>query len=105
MSAVAGFLPHSPAKEGPFSGTGWGGWGEAIADELARGLNSRVGRVADAASSLMRVAEPSIATLSSRGAAGGNTTINQNNVFQGADTQVVLREAGREVLRAFNEGG
>lgn len=53
----------------------------------------------------MRVAEPSIATLSSRGAAGGNTTINQNNVFQGADTQVVLREAGREVLRAFNEGG
>ena len=40
LGKLAGLLPHSPAKEGPFSGRGWGGWGEAIVSELARGIDA-----------------------------------------------------------------
>ena len=40
LSRLAGLLPHSPAKDGPFSGRGWGGWGEAIVSELARGIDA-----------------------------------------------------------------
>ena len=54
MSAIRNFLPHSPAKEGPFSGAGWGGWGEAIVGELARGLEATQGAPARAMRSTMQ---------------------------------------------------
>ena len=54
MSAIRNFLPHSPAKEGPFSGAGWGGWGEAITGELARGLEATQGVPARAMRSTMQ---------------------------------------------------
>ena len=54
MSAIRNFLPHSPAKEGPFSGAGWGGWGEAITGELARGLEATQGVPARAMQSTMQ---------------------------------------------------
>src|SRR5699024_5345498 len=38
--AARATLPNSPADEGPFSGTGWGGWGESIGEELTMGLRS-----------------------------------------------------------------
>ena len=46
-------LPQSPAAEGPFSGSGWGGWGESIGEELARGLRAAAPLVAREARSLM----------------------------------------------------
>ena len=46
-------LPNSPADEGPFSGSGWGGWGESIGDELARGLKKAAPVVAAEANRLM----------------------------------------------------
>lgn len=46
-------MPNSPADEGPFSGNGWGGWGESIADELARGLKMGAPAVAKEAEKLM----------------------------------------------------
>lgn len=54
MSTIRGFLPHSPAKEGPFSGAGWGGWGEAITGELVRGLEATQGAPARAMRSTMQ---------------------------------------------------
>ena len=54
MGAIRNFLPHSPAKEGPFSGAGWGGWGEAITGELARGLEATQGAPARAMRSTMQ---------------------------------------------------
>jgi tape measure domain-containing protein len=45
MSAVTDFLPHSPAKRGPFSGSGWtqvGKSGQALAAQFAGGFNSGV---------------------------------------------------------------
>lgn len=56
-AAARNFLPHSPAKEGPFSGSGWGGWGESIAQELADGLRRGTSEVSDAAESMMSAAE------------------------------------------------
>ena len=46
-------MPNSPADEGPFSGSGWGGWGESIAEELAKGLRKSAPEVAREAEKLM----------------------------------------------------
>lgn len=46
-------MPNSPADEGPFSGAGWGGWGESIGEELARGLRSQIPAVTAEAEALM----------------------------------------------------
>ena len=46
-------MPNSPADEGPFSGSGWGGWGESIAEEMARGLRKAAPEVAREAERLM----------------------------------------------------
>lgn len=56
-SALAGaarrMLPNSPAKDGPFSGSGWGGWGESIAEELARGIRNGASEVTREAAYMM----------------------------------------------------
>ncbi|WP_378144818.1 hypothetical protein ACFJGV_15175 [Cnuibacter sp. UC19_7] len=53
MNAIANFLPHSPAKEGAFSGKGWSFFsGQSISDDTARGIQSRLAGVRVAASSL-----------------------------------------------------
>lgn len=52
-AAARARMPRSPAKEGPFSGAGWGGWGESIGDELARGLKKSAPAVAKEADALM----------------------------------------------------
>ena len=55
-SAARTKLPNSPAKEGPFAGSGWGGWGESIAEELARGMRKGAPAVAIEASRMMAAA-------------------------------------------------
>ena len=52
-AAARSKMPNSPAEEGPFSGSGWGGWGESIAEELARGLRKSAPEVAREAQRLM----------------------------------------------------
>ena len=52
-AAARSRMPNSPADEGPFSGKGWGGWGESIAEELARGLRMGAPKVAREASRMM----------------------------------------------------
>jgi tape measure domain-containing protein len=45
MSVVQSFFPHSPAKQGPFSGAGWrqvGKSGEALATQFTSGFNGGV---------------------------------------------------------------
>lgn len=44
MDFVGGFFPHSPAKRGPFSGSGWtavGEGGESLIDQFAGGIEKR----------------------------------------------------------------
>lgn len=58
LNAAGRFFPHSPAKEGPFSGKGYTTWsGRALAGDFAKGILSKKGDVVDATSSLMRDAQ------------------------------------------------
>lgn len=52
-AAARAQLPNSPAKEGPFSGSGWGGWGESIAEELADGMVAGRGSVRSASENML----------------------------------------------------
>ena len=52
-AAARSRMPNSPAEEGPFAGSGWGGWGESIAEELAKGLRKSAPEVAREAERLM----------------------------------------------------
>lgn len=50
IDRISRILPHSPAKEGPFSGTGWTPYrGRAIVEGLAKGINSAGSTAVDAA--------------------------------------------------------
>ena len=53
VQGIANLLPHSPAKTGPFSGSGWGGWGEAIAAEFAAGFRRAEAAPAKAAEGVL----------------------------------------------------
>jgi phage-related protein len=54
LDSVAGLFPHSPAKEGPFSGRGWVLYsGRAIGEAMAAGVRDRQGLVTAAARDLM----------------------------------------------------
>ena len=53
LSGIAGLFPHSPAKEGPFSGLGWTLYrGRALAEGFADGIMDYRGLVHQAAESL-----------------------------------------------------
>lgn len=54
VDRVASFLPHSPAKRGPFSGKGWTPYsGRAIVHGLAEGIAELADEPADAMASVM----------------------------------------------------
>jgi hypothetical protein len=59
MNFVAGFFPHSPAKWGPLSGSGWAdiaAGGAAIANQFAAGIEQDFSRIRAASSGLMGAA-------------------------------------------------
>ena len=54
LSTIASYLPHSPAKRGPFSGRGWAPYsGRAIVHGLAEGIAELADEPADAMASVM----------------------------------------------------
>lgn len=54
LSTMASYLPHSPAKRGPFSGKGWTPYsGRAIVHGLAEGIAELADEPADAMASVM----------------------------------------------------
>lgn len=82
------FFPHSPAKRGPFSGSGYTSHsGKALADDFAKGIEGEQSRVAAAASRIMTAASltGSVATTTSTtparyGNNGSTTNITINQV-------------------------
>ncbi|MFI6443830.1 hypothetical protein [Kitasatospora sp. NPDC050543] len=81
LSAARNLLPFSPAREGPFSGSGWSLYsGQSISHALAEGILSGQGRVRSATTSLMGAAHgginspfgsPQLAMAGSGGGPGG----------------------------------
>ncbi len=63
MDAIANFFPHSPAKEGPFSGRGWTLYsGRAMGESLVDGMESRTAAVRAAARTMIGAAMPATAS-------------------------------------------
>ncbi len=63
LSNLRSFFPFSPAKQGPFSGSGWTYYsGLAIGDSVADGLDTSMGRAADAAAAGATAVRAALAT-------------------------------------------
>jgi TP901 family phage tail tape measure protein len=99
LSSVSNLIPHSPAKEGPFSGKGWTLYsGQAISDALAQGITDHADRAVQATYNLVS----RVNTASGSGGsplmaqfaynpptgAGGGSTVN-NNVTVNAPAPLV----------------
>jgi hypothetical protein len=75
VSSIADFFPRSPAKTGPFSGSGWTLYsGQAISNALAEGMLGGQGRVRAATASLMASAHGSLTGGLALGPMGGPQT-------------------------------
>ena len=84
LSTIASYLPHSPAKRGPFSGKGWTPYsGRAIVHGLAEGIAELADEPADAMASVMEgisatqaVADAATVTVKgSGGMTGGESAV------------------------------
>ena len=77
MSVVSAYIPHSPAKKGPFSGKGWTLYsGEAIVNDLAKGM-----RRADASLAVSDVMGDFHAAVSPRMALAGASSTTTTYTF------------------------
>ena len=77
MSVVSAYIPHSPAKKGPFSGKGWTLYsGEAIVNDLAKGM-----RRADASLAVSDVMGDFHAAVSPRMAFAGASSTTTTYTF------------------------
>jgi phage-related protein len=89
LGSIRNLFPFSPAKEGPFSGTGYTTYsGKALAGDFAKGILSKQGDIKDATSGLMGLASSGLSTglnlnasadLSSSGVARSSGIINNNS--------------------------
>ena len=88
LGAIGNLFPHSPAKEGPFSGKGWTTYsGAAIVDGLIQGMQSRQTALGGATLDMMNAASVPMrsgasqsgpttsGTAASGGVGGGNITV------------------------------
>lgn len=87
MDWIGGFFPHSPAKRGPFSGSGWaqvGQSGGALFEQFAGGMES--------ARRAVDVGDPDMLGGSGRGRGGGSGThIEQHNTYANEDPKVAAK--------------
>lgn len=110
MDFVGGFFPHSPAKRGYFSGSGWTGLlksGAAIGDQFGAGLNGNL-PVVDLAS---KVTIPS-ASAQINATVGGSSSassplvqiVNKTGVALSDLIDVRIRQNGREQYLSLGNG-
>jgi phage-related protein len=118
LSGVSGLFPHSPAKEGPFSGRGYPLYsGQAIGEALGDGMLARAEHVKRAAATMMGAAAGALGVQPGGGLgslamaggvgggfAGGGGTVRHEYVLrvEGSDP---LARAIREMVRAKGGGG
>lgn len=77
--AIAAWFPSSPAKKGPFSGTGWTPYrGRALAEGLADGMLARLDAVRAAAGQLADAANSNLGVSVGVGGGGGGGTTTFN---------------------------
>lgn len=106
VSAVSKFFPHSPAPEGPFSGSGWTHYsGQALIDGFTGGMTSRTGAAQTGISGVLSSLMPSL-SMSGLGLAGaassastvaggglrGGVTIGELHTTNGANASEIADE-------------
>jgi len=101
MKDVAGFFPHSPAKRGPFSGSGWTNLpksGEALMVQWTSGFSNADYQMA----ANVGQAVAGVVPTTGRGAGGVGMSVTQNiSVTTPEDPRVVGWMVGREAERAL----
>lgn len=88
MATIASFLPHSPAKQGPFSGSGWTALktsGEALMGQFTSGFDAGpgVGAAMANAISIPSVAAPGVGSATFGSSGSGVQPIYVQNPFTG----------------------
>jgi hypothetical protein len=109
LSGVSGLFPHSPAKEGPFSGRGYPLYsGQAIGEALGDGMLARAEHVKRAAATMMGSAAGVLgvqpgAGLGSLAVAGGGGFASAGGGRQELTVRVVVDgpEAVRKLIRGI----
>lgn len=103
MREVQGYFPHSPAKKGPFSGSGWTQLeksGEAFWDQWVSGMGG--GELIPFPDVPGAAAARTLTGSSSETASGvGSRTVQQYIYPQQTDARLQMRQWGREAERAF----
>lgn len=104
MDFVGGFFPHSPAKRGPFSGSGWRAVknaGQAIGDQFGAGLsasqpdfNAELGSLVSASSLTARV-DASVYGSQSRDAVRPGERSITNNIHEAVSAVATAMEVTR----------
>lgn len=106
VQAIKNLMPHSPAKEGPFSGKGWVLYsGRAISEGLAEGIRQRSSVARSAAEALMAgVAGPGVQAFGP--AAAGAGASGHTFVIQGANKSPyeIARQTANEFDWMFGRG-
>lgn len=94
MDYIGGFFPHSPAKRGPFSGSGWNGLkksGGALYSQFVDGFNGGDPELPALSTSVRVPRPPSLDELEPAGVAG-RSGINVQNHFASLDPVVAIRQ-------------
>ena len=90
LQGVADFFPHSPAKRGPFSGSGYTTHsGKALAGDFAKGIVSEQNKVQAAASTIMTAASLTGA-VTATSSQGSSAQASGSNWQAGANVQVTM---------------
>ncbi|KTR96479.1 hypothetical protein NS220_02050 [Microbacterium testaceum] len=125
MDFVGGFFPHSPAKRGPLSGSGWHALrsgGSSVSGQMAAGIDDGVSDVERASAAMAAAAraqagrvqtavEGVSSTLTVQGSAGStagasaSASVVQNNHFEHMDPQVAVVAAGQSLAAVARRAG
>jgi hypothetical protein len=110
VSAVAGALPHSPAKYGPFSGKGWTPYrGAALINGFAEGMKSRTAALKTQAIDSMSAVALNGGTFSQRSAPSvayssssthGRSLVTIEGDYYGATPEKVANDFDKKLRRA-----
>lgn len=101
MDFIGGFFPNSPAKRGPFSGSGWtriGKGGEALVDQFTAGMDQR--RVTQ---TLSRTLSASVGSGSSTGSVTSGSTAQAGTGDTYILSGLTTRETAAEIARENNK--
>lgn len=110
MDYIGGFFPHSPAKRGPFSGSGWTGLkssGGALYDQFVSGFQGEDPTMPPLPKLSTGVAfrRPDALDAVAGAAVSGAASFVQNNHFEHMDPEIAIEAAGQRAASVARRAG